>query len=168
MVRSLLRFVVVGLAPTVLVAPIAQAEQTFPSVVQSSFDMLCAPRCTLCHATDPGQGTNYTARAFTLSVIRAYQSKYPGKLPTNDDEMKVALTLLKDGKVDTDGDQVLDDVELNQGNDPNKPGQERLCGPNYGCGAHVAKAPAKNGEAWVLAACAAVVATFGFRRRRSS
>jgi hypothetical protein len=166
-VRSFFRFVVVGLAPTVLVAPTAQAEQTFPSVVQTAFDMPCAPRCTLCHATDPGQGSNYTAKEFTLSVLNAYAAKYPGKLPTNDDEMKVALTLLKDGKVDTDGDQVLDDVELSQGNDPNKPGEERLCGPNYGCGAHIAKAPAKNGGAcWVLAACAAV--TFGFRRRRSS
>jgi hypothetical protein len=168
MVRSLFRFVVGGLAPTFLVAPTAQAKQTFPSVVQMAFDMPCAPRCTLCHATDPGQGHNYPARAFTQSVLRAYQAKYPGKRPTNDDEMKDALTLLKDGKVDTDGDRVLDAVELGQGNDPNKPGQERLCGPNYGCGAHVAKAPAKNGEAWVLAACAAVVATFGFRRRRSS
>jgi hypothetical protein len=168
MVRSVFRFVVVGLAPTVLVAPTAQAEQTFPSVAQTVFDMPCAPRCTLCHATDPGLGNNYPARAFTLSVIKAYQTKHPEQLPTNDDEMKEALTLLKDGKVDSDGDQVLDDVELSQGNDPNKPGQERLCGPNYGCGARVAKAPAKNGDAWVLAACAAVVATFGFRRRRSS
>ncbi len=95
-----------------------------------------------------------------------------GRTPLKGDESKLekGLQKIKEGGIafDTDKDGTSDYDELKEGNDPDKPGDSRLCGPAYGCGAHIAKAPAKNGGAWVLAACAAALVTFGFRRRRSS
>jgi hypothetical protein len=141
----------------------AEASQAFPSTVQAEYDMPCAPTCTLCHTTNPGQaGTAAFGQLFGKLVFAN------GALPTNVDSLKKALAAIKLNKVDSDGNMTPDFEELAEGEDPNKPGEARLCGPNYGCGAHIAKAPAKNGGAWVLAACAAALVTFGFRRRRSS
>jgi hypothetical protein len=155
-----------GIGASVLVAGTAHGSQAFPSVVQKELDMPCAPSCTLCHLTDPGQSHNYTQRFALLAAIPA-----AGGLPLagNESKLKTGLQKIKAGGIafDTDSDGTSDYDELKEGNDPNKPGDSRLCGPSYGCGAHIAKAPAKNGGAWVLAACAAALVTFGFRRRAS-
>jgi hypothetical protein len=155
--------IALGLALASFVSASAEASQAFPSTVMAEYDMPCAPTCTLCHTTNPGQaGTAFMGQPFGRAVFAN------GALPTNVDSLKKALAAIKTNKVDSDGDKTPDFEELAQGDDPGKAGEARLCGPNYGCGAHIAKAPAKNGGAWVLAACAAALVTFGFRRRRSS
>ncbi len=148
-----------------LVAGPAQASPAFPSVVQKEYDMPCPPSCTLCHATDPGQAGNFI-KPFALSAV---VPRAGGGLAGDESKLEVALEKIKTEmpRVDTDKDGTPDSDELSEGNDPNKPGDERLCGPAYGCGAHIAKAPAKNGGAWVLAVTAAALVTFGFRRRSS-
>lgn len=153
-----------GVALSVLVAAPAQASPVFPSVVQKEYDMPCPPSCTLCHATDPGQAGNFIKPFAIMAVVPAAG----GGLAGDESKLKAALAKIKADGTDTDKDGTADAAELAEGNDPNKPGDSRLCGPSYGCGAHIAKAPAKNGGAWVLAACAAALVTFGFRRRRSS
>ena len=152
-----------GIGASVLVAGTAQGSPAFPSVMQKEFDMPCPPSCTLCHVTDPGQAGNFNKPFALMAVVPA------AGLPLAGDEskLKAGLQKIKAGGIafDTDKDGTSDYDELKEGNDPNKPGDSRLCGPSYGCGAHIAKAPAKNGGAWVLAACAAALVTFGFRRR---
>jgi len=152
-----------GVGASVFVAGAAHASQVFPSVVQKAYDMPCPPSCTLCHATDPGQATNFNKPFALMSVIPA------AGVPLRGDEakLKTALAKIKADGTDTDKDGTPGATELAEGNDPNKAGEVRLCGPSYGCGAHIAKAPAKNGGIWVLAACAALLVTFGFRRRAS-
>ncbi len=164
MIRSARQFTfALGFAAVSFVAASAQASDTFPSVVKDEYDMLCVPTCTLCHTTNPGQsGTAMRGQLFGQLVWNN------GALPKLDDRLKTALAAIKEKGTDSDGDMTSDFDELNEGYDPNKPGDARLCGPNYGCGAHIAKAPAKNGGAWVLAVTAAALVTFGFRRRRSS
>jgi hypothetical protein len=167
-----------GLAVASLVSTPAQASQAFPSIIAEEFDMPCVPTCTLCHSTNPGQSTTALqgqlfGRALALT----------GVIGGNEDSLRKLLVQIKAGTADTmpigkpdgipdnydvDGDGVGAYDELSKGNDPNKPGDARICGPEYGCGAHIAKAPAKNGGAWVLAVTAAALVTFGFRRRRSS
>jgi hypothetical protein len=103
-------------------------------------------------------GTNVDALRGVLKKVKAGQADMmPVGMPDGVPDI---------GDFDGDGTGAYD--ELKEGNDPNKAGDARLCGPSYGCGAHIAKAPAKNGGAWVLAACAAALVTFGFRRRRST
>lgn len=161
-VRPFAFAVVAGLG--LLCAAPAAASQVFPSVVQEEYDMPCPPSCTLCHATDPGQAGNFVKPFAIMAVV----PNAGGGLAGDEKKLKAALAKIKEARTDTDSDGTPDFEELAEGNDPNKPGDSRLCGPAYGCGAHIAKAPAKNGEAWVLAACAAALVTFGFRRRRSS
>ncbi len=152
-----------GLAVVSFAATPAQASQTFPSVVMEEYGMLCVPTCTLCHTTNPGQsGTAFMGQPFGKLVFAN------GALPQMDASLKTALGKIKEDRIDSDGDMTPDFEELAEGEDPNKSGDARLCGPEYGCGAHIAKAPAKNGGAWVLAVTAAALVTFGSRRRRSS
>lgn len=178
MIRSARQLVLaLGVAVASFVSAPAQASQTYPSVIAEEFDMPCAPTCTLCHSTNPGQsGTAVSGQLFGQALA------FSGVSGMNEDSLRTALAKIKAGTADTlplrmpdgmpdsadvDGDGIGAYDELKEGNDPNKPGDARLCGPEYGCGAHIAKAPAKNGGAWVLAASAAALVTFGFRRRRS-
>jgi len=146
-----------------LFAAPAAASPAFPSVLQEEYDMPCAPSCTLCHATDPGQAGNFVKPFAIMAVVPASG----GGLAGDESKLKTALAAIQTNQTDTDGDGASDYTELSEGNDPNVPGDVRLCGPAYGCGAHIARSPAKNGGAWILAACAAALVTFGFRRRRS-
>jgi hypothetical protein len=67
--------------------------------------------------------------------------------------------------IDSDGDGESDIVELTTGNDPNSEGEARICGPNYGCGAHISRVPpARSGTALAIAGSVAVLMALGFRR----
>ncbi len=167
-----------GFAVASFVSAPVQASQTYPSVIAEEFDMLCVPTCTLCHSTNPGQsGTALQGQLFGQALA------FSGVTGMNEGSLRTVLGKIKAGTADTlplrmpdlvpdnadvDGDGTGAYDELKKGMDPNKPGDARICGPEYGCGAHIAKAPAKNGGAWVLAVTAAALVTFGFRRRRSS
>lgn len=84
--------------------------------------------------------------------------------------MYTVVAELRAKSVDTDHDGKLDVDELAAGTNPNTadPNAE-LCGPLYGCGAHVAAAPPPEHGAmpWRLACAIGLMALIGARRRRS-
>lgn len=111
----------------------AHAEETFPGKIQQAAGMPCAPTCLLCHTAIPGSIANLK-QPFGLAVLGN------GILPGRD--MNAVVAKLRTNQVDTDKDGKLDVVELAQGTNPNDPDPNaELCGPTYGCGAHVAQAP---------------------------
>jgi len=111
------------------------AEPEFPGAIQEYGKIPCTPTCLLCHTEIPGNAANvnghFGVTVFTHGVIKGD----PTSLQTVVDRLRME-------KVDTDHDGQLDVDELTAGSDPNKadPSAE-LCGPVYGCGAHVVAAP---------------------------
>jgi hypothetical protein len=155
-----------ALVGSVLVASLwtsgAAASQEYPSALEESLNMPCVPQCTVCHATELG-GAGTSIQPFATSVKQA------GALGANVDSLLTALATLQAAGKDTDGDMNPDIDELAAGEDPNEAGAARICGPVYGCGAHVSRTPpSRNGAAWAFAGCAAALVAFGFRRVSST
>ena len=61
---------------------------------------------------------------------------------TKDDTDVIAPAVqdMRRERVDSDGDGMGDIAELDRGRDPNKAGDESVCGPKYGCGGRIAPA----------------------------
>jgi hypothetical protein len=157
------RFVVaafLAFAPASLPARLAQASDEYPSVLQDELDMPCAPGCTLCHSTQIGQlGTAAGGTLFGKATAVGAGPKNPARL-------REFVGMLEAGNTDTDDDGKPDTTELAEGGDPSSKGDGRVCGPEYGCGARIAKAPPSNGLGFGLAALCAGAVALGFRRRR--
>lgn len=139
----------------------ALASETYPGFVQKAADMPCVPQCTLCHSSSPGRaGTAATGTKSASQFILA------GPILGNGSEQQVvaALQNMANAQIDSDGDGTNDFDELKAGTDPNDPQNGSLCGPTYGCGARIAKAPPTDGAASALAALTVVGFAFAFRR----
>jgi hypothetical protein len=161
--RALPRIVVVsaGLLGGASWSASAQASQEFPSVLLDELGMPCAPNCTVCHATPLG-GSGTVVKKFGIAALIA------GPIAKQDaDSVRRALANMAKANppTDSDGDGTPDLVELTAGNDPNSEGEARICGPNYGCGAHISRVPpARGGTALAIAGSVAALMALGFRR----
>lgn len=141
----------------------AAASEPYPGYVQQIAGMPCVPQCTLCHSSSPGRlGTAVSGTLFAKTLI----SNGLGPLMSMEQVRDVLAKLVPAPlpSVDTDGDGTPDLNELREGTDPSAPGSESICGPTYGCGAHIAKAPPTSRAAPVLAALTVVGFAFAFRR----
>ena len=163
--RALSRIVVVsaGLLGGAFWSASAQASQAFPSVLLDELGMPCAPNCTVCHATPLG-GSGTVVKKFGIAALIA------GPIAQQDvDSVRRALANMAkvSPPIDSDGDGKPDLDELTVGTDPNSEGEERrICGPDYGCGAHISRVPParSSGTALAIAGSVAALMALGFRR----
>ena len=152
-VRKLV-FSIIAVGGVALAPARALASQNFPGAIQESAGMPCVPSCTLCHGVNPGTAATFMNKALgkTLFTIN-------GAVPANDaNALKAAYA-----KYAMDPANAASVAALKEGKDPET--GETLCGPTYGCGAHVAKqAPPTDFSAplWVIGA----IVTGGLLRRR--
>lgn len=150
----------------------AYASDSFPAALADAAGMICTPTCRACHAVDPGV------------VSTAYSQPFGGKLYNsgiaigNPESVATAYEAIG-AESDSDGDGETDYMELaadppTDPNDPNlnsaNPGNG-LCSVEvlYGCGAHVASAPAEHSLGWLWAILSGLGIFTLFRRgaRRS-
>ena len=128
-----------GVVACLWASPVS-ARPEFPGQLAEDPDVPCAPVCTVCHLVNPG--TKGTAkRDFAYTMMGA------GLM---DQGAKKAFAALKMSDVASTKEMV---ARLEAGYDPNVSPSSKLlaCGPQYGCGARVAKAPPRDGAGIVLA-----------------
>jgi hypothetical protein len=151
----------VAAAALLLVQAPARASEQFPAALEEAAGMPCTPSCVVCHGKVPGDIASFTARQLSrdliaplpppgaagVPVLKSNYAAYAAKAATDPNVARV-VAALKDGVDPETGDS--------------------LCGPTYGCGAHVAKkAPPTDFSAplWVIGF---VVAGGLLRRRKPS
>lgn len=152
-VRRLLASITV-LAGVAFAAGRAHASEEFPGALQQAAGMPCTPSCTVCHGKTPGDAGSFTARALPTALIM--QGVTPA--PHDVNFLKTAYA-----KYAMDPANAATVTALKAGVDPQT--GDSLCGPTYGCGAHVAKkTPPTDFSAplWVVGA----MLTAGILRRR--
>jgi hypothetical protein len=143
----------IGLSPGV-----SHASPEFPGAILEAADMKCVPVCTLCHTSNPGTATTWQQKALPRALasrgvhegdadsLKAAWNKYMNDAAVPLADRQAVAAAVKAGK-----DQYGTDV----------------CGPTYGCGAHIAQhAPPRDSTAplWILGA--ALVG--GLLRRRKT
>jgi len=143
----------------------ANAEPEFPGAIQRAANMPCAPTCLLCHSAIPGTLLNLDKQYFGLTVLTN------GVVPDRPDSFVNVIANLRAKAIDTDKDGKLDVDELAAGTNPSPStgGDDDVCAPSYGCGAHVALAPppaAKPALWWFAGALS--FALLAARRRRQA
>jgi len=130
----------------------AHSEPDFPAAIQKAAGIPCPPPCALCHTTTPGTAQSAT-KAFVKSMLETgeFRSGKPDKLAA-------VVKVLRDKAVDTDHDGKLDVDELASGSDPSSSDPDAdVCGPSYGCGAHVARVLPPN-DSWAPSLFASALA----------
>lgn len=137
----------------------ASASPVYPTTIEETLGMPCAPTCELCHLTTIGRGGNAT-QPFALALVDA-------GLVSNDPELlRTLLTSLSGGAstTDSDGDGTPDiaELEAESPTDPNDPTGASICGggAEYGCG--VAPASSVSGAPIALG----LLGALGFLARR--
>jgi len=162
-VRKLLASIAV-LGGMGFVSGTAHASEEFPAALQQAAGMPCTPSCVVCHGKVPGDAGSFTARKLPRDLITT-----PGSLPPPG---APGVPVLKAdfatyaAKATTDPEVARVVAALKEGLDPET--GDSLCGPAYGCGAHVVKkAPPSDLSAplWIVGA---VVAGGLLRRRKPS
>jgi len=126
----------------------ALASEEFPGAIQEAAGMPCVPQCALCHGVTPGTAATYSRKKLGATLFNIN----PGKpvLPHDVAGLKAAFAVYK-----MDPANATNVAALVEGKDPET--GDGLCGPTYGCGAHVAKqAPPSDFSAplWVVGAMA--------------
>jgi hypothetical protein len=154
-VRSLVAGLVIGSA--LMLAPDrASAEEIFPAVIAAEAGIPCTPDCTLCHSKSPGEAGTWAQKTFgTFMALH-------GAVKGDANSIKTAFAAYKALK-DTQPTVAAGLNALQSGLDPDN--GRSLCGPTYGCGAHVAKqAPPSDLSAplWMIGA----MVVGGLLRRR--
>ena len=134
-----------------LTAGSALARPEVPGELQAAANMQCVPLCTMCHASNPGNNTNWATTGKTLiNVLLAPISSQSDIKPAYDAWAAA---------------NPLDAAKVQKGIEP-KTGVD-VCGPTYGCAVHVAKeAAAPRDFTGPLLALGAVIAGGILRRRR--
>jgi hypothetical protein len=134
-------------AAAITSAPAAWASPSFPGEIQERLRMSCAPPCTLCHRDSTG-GLGTADTAFADQMVAN------GLTAGDAARIGPALDAIEASAADSDGDGIGDVAELRDERDPNIAGAGVVCGPSYGCGAHVA--PRSTMDPIALAAALAV------------
>jgi MYXO-CTERM domain-containing protein len=160
-VRNLLGLV--GLACVTLWEAPAAASEVFPGALQEAADMQCVPLCTMCHTSNPGTATTWPFKLLPKALNT--QTKMVNGTP---------VRILKQGNADSLKEayaayaktaSAAELADIKAGREPET--HADVCGPTYGCGAHVARQAAAprdfTGALWVVGA---VVAGGLLRRRR--
>jgi hypothetical protein len=119
----------------------ARAEEPFPGGLQEAAGLSCAPSCTLCHTTNPGQVNTWT-KPFGAAVINRGATKGSGEAGIKTAWAKLVVDAQTPPMNPNDpGDPNVIAARLvaslRAGLDP-ETGAE-LCQVTYGCGAHIAK-----------------------------
>jgi len=164
---------VVAVAVCSLLPAGARANPLFPGWLQTDVPMPCVPHCTICHLTDAGGVGTITPGSMGAAWQQMFQ--LDGNLQSADAlhaNLTSALNAARASMQDSDHDMVPDDVELNQGRDPNKADPNAMIcgagvptGPEYGCVRVARQGPIDS----VGAAAGALVALIGLAaiRRRT-
>lgn len=163
--ERMLRRALVGSALLMSAALPANAREVYPGGIQKAGNMPCAPSCLLCHTAIPGNPDNLE-QLFGKAVLKA-----GGLRPGDPDSLVAVVASLRTKMSDVDNDGVLDVEELAAGTNPNDPDPTAdLCGPTYGCGAHIVQAPPPDGSGvlWCVAGGVSLALVLGARRRRAS
>ena len=158
------RYAYWGFVLAFTVALPASAEEEFPAAIQMAGNMPCGPSCLLCHTAIPGSIQNLK-QPFGLAVLRS------GVIPRNPGSFVSVIANLRASKSDVDNDGALDVDELVAGTNPNDPAADAdLCGPTYGCGAHIVQAPPPTGVGvlWCIASGVGLAVVISARRRRAA
>ncbi len=151
------------LASVVLLMPAAsQASPEFPETIQLYLGMECAPTCLLCHRTLEG-GLGTVDKPFGRAMVGAFLTA-----DAPETVGPAIETLDVTNMTDSDEDGVGDIQELIQSRDPNVAGEGVLCGPQYGCGAHIAKRKPLDGGALGVGLAVAGWLLLRSRRRKSA
>jgi hypothetical protein len=143
-----------------LLASSAHATPSFPGVIREETGGSGDPSCQVCHDGPTRVGT--VTRAFGAAL------RERGLVLYNEGSLKAALVRLRNDKVDSDGDGLIDVDALKAGKDPN--GEAELGAltdatprPGYGCVGRIAPTP-PYGSAPVVAGLVAI-ALLAFRRK---
>ncbi|MGC4094264.1 MAG: hypothetical protein QM756_41415 [Polyangiaceae bacterium] len=138
----------------------AFASPEYPSALRSMAGMSCAPQCTVCHTVNPGR-SGTAVQPFALALRKL------GLLPGTVTTLNESFGKLK---ADTSAEAMAMVQALDNDFDPNYDMSlgQLACGPSYGCGAHVAKAPPRSldGLAWALGAVALFVSARRLKSKR--
>jgi MYXO-CTERM domain-containing protein len=124
--------------------------------------MPCTPSCVVCHGKVPGDAGSFTARKLPRDMLLPPNGALPPPGAAGVPVVKSDFATYS-AKAATDPEVARVVTALKQGIDPET--GDSLCGPTYGCGAHVAKqAPPSDFSAplWVIGA----MALGGLLRRR--
>jgi hypothetical protein len=133
----------------------SQAAPFYPPYISDQLMMPCLPPCTICHQ-DLNGGAGTVVKPFGIAMKSAGLTGFDDE-PT----MGSVLMTLTKNKTDSNHDGIPDTTQLSEGADPNT-GQS-FCGanapltPQYGCGAHIASAPAPDHSAPTAALLAVTV-----------
>ncbi len=118
----------------------AHASATFPGKVKEHLKLSCVPQCTLCHTANPGESSTFGG-PFGAQVAGARVAVSQAVQPPDFSPEAIGAALenirAKGLAADADKNGVNDVVDIESGSNPNL-GGEPVCGPMYGCGAHVA------------------------------
>ena len=122
----------VGFLGAQLFTTVASAEREFPKALKDAVGLRCVPQCTVCHTSNLG-GLDTVKQDFGKAILTS------GKLvPGHPESIPAAVEAVR---ATAEGAILVERLE--RGFDPNY--DEALgqlaCGPTYGCGARVAKAP---------------------------
>jgi hypothetical protein len=133
--RNQMRGAIRALLLVMTLALHASARKTYPGGIQDAGNIPCTPTCLLCHTEIPGTLANLR-QPFGLTVLGN------GIQPGDPSSLHTVVANLREKKVDTDGDGRIDVDELAAGTNPSDPDPNvEICGPTYGCGAHLAPSP---------------------------
>lgn len=137
----------------------AGAVPEFSGALDEAAVMPCPAPCTVCHADSTG-GPGTVIKPFGLELVDR------GLTKDDPDVIASAVRDMRNERIDSDGDGMGDIQELDRGRDPNKPGDESVCGPKYGCGGRIAPAGRFDGFPAIASFVALVLLWSRWRRCR--
>ncbi|MES1184446.1 MAG: hypothetical protein ABUL60_11560 [Myxococcales bacterium] len=154
-------FAFATVAGLTLVSNGARASEEFPAALQEAAGMPCTPSCVVCHGKVPGDAGSFLARKLPNDLLQSGSLPPPGAAGVPIVKSDFAAYAMK---ASTDPEVARVVAALKDGIDPQT--GDSLCGPTYGCGAHVASKAPPTDLATPLWIVGAVVAGGLLRRRK--
>mgnify|MGYP001549551493 CR=1 FL=1 len=133
----------------------ARASEVFPGALQEAADMQCVPVCLMCHTTNPGTASSWQQKPLGPALFGA------GARKGDAESLKKAYQAY--AAIPANAGAVSD---IKAGREPGL--HVDVCGPTYGCGAHVAKTVPSSDVSAPLWVIGAMIAGSILRRRRKT